>query len=223
MVKILQTEDHLPLAKPYLVATQKLNIPVVNEAYNDLLIEEEDHVTLRSSLETFDQYDAIKLAKRLEGHELLEFRRISSLLYRVSRNTVTSPSQRSSQLNHMYDESLGLSKADRLWRDALETAASSKEVSVAEDLAGYFVSIGNKDAFAAVLYVCFELVRPDFVEEMVSFQLLRANWSADIRSHGDSGLVISQNLTSCNYSVITRPRWVSTLSCSASCLLRFAS
>lgn len=84
VVKILQTEDHLPLVKPYLVGTQKLNITVVNEAYNDLLIEEEDHVTLRSSLETYDQYDAIKLAKRLEKHELLEFRRIAALLYRVS-------------------------------------------------------------------------------------------------------------------------------------------
>lgn len=83
VVKILQNEDHLPLAKPYLTATQRLNIAVVNEAYNDLLIEEEDHVTLRSSLETFDQYDAIKLAKRLENHELLEFRRIAALLYRV--------------------------------------------------------------------------------------------------------------------------------------------
>ncbi|OCF33756.1 hypothetical protein I317_06933 [Kwoniella heveanensis CBS 569] len=151
VVKILQTEDHLPLAKPYLIATQKLNLAVVNEAYNDLLIEEEDHVTLRSSLETYDQYDAIKLAKRLENHELLEFRRIAALLYR---------------LNGLWEESLALAKADRLWRDALETAAASKEVSVAEELAGYFVSIGNKDAFAAILYVCFELVRPDFVEEM---------------------------------------------------------
>jgi clathrin heavy chain len=43
-------------------------------------------VTLRSSLETYDQYDAIKLAKRLEKHELLEFRRIAALLYRVSLN-----------------------------------------------------------------------------------------------------------------------------------------
>lgn len=84
VVKILKSEDHLPLVKAYLVGTQKLNITVVNEAYNDLLIEEEDHVTLRSSLETFDQYDAIKLAKRLESHELLEFRRIAALLYRVS-------------------------------------------------------------------------------------------------------------------------------------------
>lgn len=87
VVKILQNEDHLPLAKPYLIGTQKLNIKVVNEAYNDLLIEEEDHVTLRSSLETYDQYDAVKLAKRLENHELLEFRRIAALLYRVSRAT----------------------------------------------------------------------------------------------------------------------------------------
>lgn len=73
-----------------------------------------------------------------------------------------------SKLNNLYEESLALSKADRLWRDALETAAASKDISVAEELAGYFVSIGNKDAFAAILYVCFELVRPDFVEEMVS-------------------------------------------------------
>lgn len=89
VVKILQNEDHLPLAKPYLVGTQKLNLKVVNEAYNDLLIEEEDHVTLRSSLETFTEYDAVKLAKRLEGHELLEFRRIAALLYRVSRLLLT--------------------------------------------------------------------------------------------------------------------------------------
>jgi hypothetical protein len=88
----------------------------------------------------------------------------------------------------MYEESLGLSKADRLWRDALETAASSKEISVAEELAGYFVSIGNKDAFAAILYVCFELVRPDFVEEMVSrrdFALQGSgSWEGKRRSSG---------------------------------------
>ena len=166
VVKILQREDHLPLAKPYLIATQKLNLTVVNEAYNDLLIEEEDHVTLRSSLETYDQYDAIKLAKRLETHELLEFRRIAALLYRVS-TSLGWIVLADSQLNHMYEESLGLSKADRLWRDCLETAASSKDTAVAEELAGYFVSIGNKDGFAAALFVCFELVRPDFVEEMV--------------------------------------------------------
>ena len=84
VVSILQKSDDVPLIKPYLIATQKLNIAIVNEAYNDLLVEEEDHVTLRDSLESYDQYDALKLAKRLEKHELLEFRRIAALLYRVS-------------------------------------------------------------------------------------------------------------------------------------------
>lgn len=79
----MQKSDDVPLIKPYLIATQKLNIAIVNEAYNDLLVEEEDHVTLRDSLESYDQYDALKLAKRLEKHELLEFRRIAALLYRV--------------------------------------------------------------------------------------------------------------------------------------------
>lgn len=72
----------------------------------------------------------------------------------------------------MWSESLALSKADRLWRDALETAAASRDIAVAEELASYFVQIGNKDAFAALLFVCFELVRPDFVEEMVSIEVL---------------------------------------------------
>jgi hypothetical protein len=101
----------------------------------------------------------------------------------------------------MYEESLALSKADRLWRDALETAASSKEIAVAEELAGYFVSIGNKDAFAAILYVCFELVRPDFVEEMVRLVYLS---NVLMSSHGDSDLVIIPNLTFFNSSVIRR-------------------
>ena len=209
-MKILQTEDHLPLAKPYLISTQKLNIAVVNEAYNDLLIEEEDHTTLRSSLETYDQYDALKLAKRLEGHELLEFRRIAALLYRVSRDRMGGESVTDVQLNNMYEESLGLSKADRLWRDSLETAASSKDISVAEELAGYFVSIGNKDAFAAVLYVCHELVRPDFVDEMVRFALrLRYICVWLIISHGDLVWATLRNLTSFNSNEINHPRFVS--------------
>lgn len=46
------------------------------------------------------------------------------------------------------------------------TAASSSEREVAEDLLSYFVDIGNKECFAAVLYACFDLLRPDVVEEL---------------------------------------------------------
>lgn len=60
-----------------------MNIEAVNDAYNDLLIEEEDYKTLRDSIDSFDNFDSISLAKRLEKHDLLEFRRLASHLYKV--------------------------------------------------------------------------------------------------------------------------------------------
>jgi len=55
----------------------------VNDAYNDLLIEEEDYKTLRDSIDSFDNFDNVALARRLEQHDLLEFRRIAAHLYKV--------------------------------------------------------------------------------------------------------------------------------------------
>lgn len=66
----------------YLLLFQ-LNIEAVNDAYNGLLIEEEDYKTLRDSIDSFDNFDNTSLAKRLEKHELLEFRRLAAHLYKV--------------------------------------------------------------------------------------------------------------------------------------------
>jgi clathrin heavy chain len=52
-----------------LLNVQKQNNKVVNNAINDLLIEEEDYKTLRDSVENYDNYDPVELAKRLEEHE----------------------------------------------------------------------------------------------------------------------------------------------------------
>jgi clathrin heavy chain len=76
--------DHIPLIRSYLIAVQHLNIEAVNDAYNDLLIEEEDYKTLRDSIDSFDNFNNVGLAKRLEQHELLEFRRLAAHLYKVS-------------------------------------------------------------------------------------------------------------------------------------------
>lgn len=54
----------------------------VNEALNELLIEEEDYEGLRASLSTYDNFDQVGLASALEGHELLEFRRLAALVYK---------------------------------------------------------------------------------------------------------------------------------------------
>ncbi|KLO17941.1 clathrin heavy chain [Schizopora paradoxa] len=151
VVRMFQRSDNVPLIKPYLIAVQNLNNEAVNEAYNDLLIEEEDYKTLRDSIDSFDNFNNINLAKRLEKHELLEFRRLAAHLYKK---------------NGKWEESISLSKQDKLFKDAMQTAAYSSSDEVAEELLSYFVDIGNKECFAAMLYMCFDLVSPDFVEEL---------------------------------------------------------
>ena len=61
---------------------------------------------------------------------------------------------------------MALSKQDKLYKDAMETAAESKDSEVAEDLINFFVEKGLKDCFAAALYICYDLLRPDVVLEL---------------------------------------------------------
>ncbi|KAL9713749.1 Clathrin heavy chain [Leucoagaricus gongylophorus] len=151
VVRMFRQMDHVPLIRPYLIAVQHLNIEAVNDAYNDLLIEEEDYKTLRDSIDSFENFDNIAIARRLEEHKLLENRRLAAHLYKK---------------NQRWDESIALSKQDKLYKDAIVTAATSGSTEVAEELMTYFVDIGNKECFVAMLYSCFDLVRPDAVEEV---------------------------------------------------------
>ncbi|KAG0245932.1 putative CHC1-clathrin heavy chain [Mortierella sp. GBAus27b] len=151
VVQMFQKSDNMPLIKGYLVAVQSVNNLAVNAAYHDLMIEEEDYENLRKSVDTHDNFDNLALAGRLEAHELLEFRRIAAHLYKR---------------NKKWRQSMTLSKQDRLYKDAMETAADSRDGSVAEELLQYFVESGNKECFAACLYICYDLVRPDVVLEL---------------------------------------------------------
>lgn len=151
VVRTFKQYDHLPLIRPYLIAVQHLNLEAVNSAINDMLIEEEDYKALRDSVDSFDNFNNIELAKRLEKHPLLEFRRLAAHLYKK---------------NSRWEESIALSKQDKLYKDALVTASTSSSTEVAEELLSYFVDIGNRELFAATLYVCFDLLRADVVEEL---------------------------------------------------------
>lgn len=135
-----------------------------------MLIEEEDYNTLRDSIDSFDNFDNISLAKRLEKHELLEFRRLAAHLYKARRNVgiawLTFLTPLLPQKNSRWEESISLSKQDKLYKDAIVTASSSNTSEVAEELMSYFVDIGNKECFAALLYICFDLLRSDIVEEL---------------------------------------------------------
>lgn len=85
VVYLAKKMNHIPLIKSYLQSVQEKDIPAVNEALHDLYIEEEDYEALRSSIDRFTKYDAIDLAKRLEHHELIEFKRIAAYLYKVNK------------------------------------------------------------------------------------------------------------------------------------------
>ena len=93
--------NHLPLVKPYLRSVQSHNNKAINEALNDLLIEEEDYNGLRASIDAFDNFDNIALAQRLEKHELIEFRRIAAYLYKG---------------NNRWQQSVELCKRDKLYK-----------------------------------------------------------------------------------------------------------
>ncbi|KAJ1734951.1 Clathrin heavy chain [Coemansia biformis] len=151
VVSMFLKSDNIPLIKKYLVAAQSTNNKAVNEAYNDLLIEEEDFVGLRNSIDNHDNFDGIELAQRLEKHELLEFRRIAAHLYNQAKR---------------WRQSLSLSKKDKLYKDAMTTARQSANAEIAEDLLRYFVESGNPACFSACLFTCYDLVRSDVVMEL---------------------------------------------------------
>jgi len=143
VVRMFEKSDNIPLIKPFLLNVQSQNKRAVNDAINDLLIEEEDYQQLRDSVENFDNYEAVALAQRLEKHDLVFFRQIAANIYRK---------------NKRWDKSIQLSKQDKLYKDAIETSAISGKTEVVEELLRYFVDIGSKECYVGMLYACYDLI-----------------------------------------------------------------
>ncbi|XP_033748693.1 clathrin heavy chain 1 isoform X2 [Pecten maximus] len=143
--------NEIPLVKPYLRAVQKNNNKATNEALNNLLIEEEDYQGLRTSIDAYDNFDNITLAQRLEKHELIEFRRIAAYLYKG---------------NNRWKQSVDLCKKDKLFKDAMCYAGESRNIDIAEDLIAWFLENQYHECFAACLFQCYDLLRPDVILEL---------------------------------------------------------
>ncbi|GMS88450.1 hypothetical protein PENTCL1PPCAC_10625, partial [Pristionchus entomophagus] len=150
-VHFFSKQKHLPLVKPYLKAVQSQNNAAINEALNNLLIEEEDHAGLRSSIDAHDNFDNIALATQLENHQLVEFRRIAAYLFKG---------------NNRWKQSIEQCKKDKLYKDAMEYAAESRQTELAEELIGFFLDQRLYDCFAAALYHCYDLLHPDVILEL---------------------------------------------------------
>jgi clathrin heavy chain len=151
VVHLLRKNDALPLAVEYLKNVQKENLTAVNEALNEHFITEEDYESLHSSIDDYDNFDQIYLAQKVERHELLEFRRIAAYIYKK---------------NKRYAQSVQLSKEDRMYKDAINTAAESGDGEITEELLRFFVSVHDKACFAATLFTCYDLIKPDVAMEL---------------------------------------------------------
>ena len=103
------------------------------------------------SIDQFDLYEAISLARSLENHECLEFRRISSYIYRKQQR---------------WNDAINLSKKDKLYGDCIETASQSRNPEVVEPLLRFFCDEKLFECFAASTYVCYDLVQPDVILEL---------------------------------------------------------
>lgn len=150
-VKVMQKAGHLSLITPFLKSVQMQNVSAVNEALNEIFVENEDHESLKGSVEEYDNFESLSLAQRLESHELLDFRRIAAIIYRK---------------NEKWDKSIEISKKDELWKDAIETVSESNHIELAELLLRYFMETGERELFASMLYTCYSLIKPDVAMEI---------------------------------------------------------
>jgi len=141
----------LQLGQPYMKQVQKYNLSAVNEALNELFVDDEDYEALRKSIDNFDNFNMIGLASKLATHELLEFRRISAYVYRQ---------------NKKWTQSIELSKNDRMWKDCIDTANESGDAEIIEDLLRFFCETSEKECFCAALYTCFSHISPDLALEL---------------------------------------------------------
>ena len=153
VVRMFVKSDNLPLIKPFLISVLDKNNSVVNGAYHDLLIEEEDYKSLKEAVEneSYNRFNSLDLAERLENHKLIFFRSISASLY---------------SKNKKYNKAISILKNDKLWSDLIKTAAISHSTKIAHELLDYFVETGNHECFVALLYACYSIIEYDYVVEV---------------------------------------------------------
>ena len=53
-----------------------------------------------------------------------------------------------------------------MYKDAIDTAAESKDIELVEELLRFFVSVKDKSCFAATLHTAYDLVKPDVAIEL---------------------------------------------------------
>lgn len=152
LVQTLKKSNNLPLIQKYLENIQSQNITAVNETLNEIYLQNDDYISLRNSIDEYDNFNQANLISKLENHKLAEMRRIAALLYKK---------------NKKYKEAINLSKQEKQYKDAIDIARVSKNNAYVEDLLQHFIETKNKEAFCACLIVCYDLLKPEYILEIV--------------------------------------------------------
>lgn len=142
----------LPFATRYLEKIQTADVPEVNEALNSIFLAEGNIPKLRHSVDEFKNFDQLVLASKLEKHERIGFRRISSHLY---------------ARNGRYEKAIEMAKKDVLYYDMIYAIQQSQDPELAEMYAAYFAENSLRECFTALLYACFDFFPPDIAMEYV--------------------------------------------------------
>lgn len=136
---------------------------------------------LRTSIDAYDNFDNISLAQRLEKHELIEFRRIAAYLFKGNNRWKQSVELCKKDKLYKVRWTTGFylshavckcvadlihnSCACSSTQDAMQYASESKDIELAEELLQWFLQEDKKECFAACLFTCYDLLRPDVVLE----------------------------------------------------------
>jgi len=67
-VQVMKRTGNIALIAPFLKGVQSQNISAVNEALNDIYLENEDFESLRASIQDYDSFESLQLAQDLENH-----------------------------------------------------------------------------------------------------------------------------------------------------------
>ena len=141
VVKMFQRTSNLPLIREFLKSAQKINGRQVGDAYNELLIQECDWTSLRSSVEKYGVFETFELAQKLEQMQNIEARRIATIVYRQSKR---------------WEKAIECSMRDCLWLDAIDAAWESQDPKLVMELSDNFVENNMPEEWASLLFACYE-------------------------------------------------------------------
>ncbi|KAJ9588906.1 hypothetical protein L9F63_017784 [Diploptera punctata] len=132
---------------------------------NDVLLVLAPRMDHTRSVNFFTKVNHLQLVKPyLRSVQSLNNKAINEALNNLVQKNCCLPLQRQTTAGSNLWNSAR--KKDRLFKDAMEYAAESKNAEVAEELLAWFLEKGSHDCFAACLFQCYDLLHPDVILEL---------------------------------------------------------